>query len=156
MSYDSVVQWCLHTAVSEFFRGAQWRLASLEIVHLVGLLVWFSTVLVVDLRLLGRILVRQPAAEIAADVAPFGLAALIAQGITGPMLFLATVVKSAMSISLGVKLTLLAIALTYHFSIHRRAIRSAGLSNGMPVRTIAGFSLALWFGVALAGLWIDI
>jgi hypothetical protein len=108
---------------------------------------------VVDLRLLGRILERQPAAEIAHDVAPFGWAALIAQGITGPMLFLATVVKTAMSVSFGVKLTLLAIALTYHFSIHRRAVRSP---ETQPVRTIVAGSLALWFGVALAGLWIDI
>jgi len=151
MSYDSVVDWCLHTAVSEFLRGAEWRLASADALHLAGMLVWFSTVLVVDLRLLGWVLVQQPAAEIAEDVAPFGWAALMAQGITGLALFLATVVKTAMSIAFGVKLILLAIALGYHFSIHRRAVRGEG-----RVRAIAAGSLVLWFGVALAGLWIDI
>jgi hypothetical protein len=156
MTYDSVVHWGLRTPVSEFLRGAEWRLAGAEIAHILGLLVWFATVLVVDLRLLGWALVRQPAREIADEVAPFGYAALAAQGISGPALFLATVVKSAMSFSLVVKLALVAIALTYHFSIHRRAVRGTDLSTTTAVRTIAVGSLALWFSVALAGLWIDI
>jgi hypothetical protein len=155
MSYDALVDWSLHTPVSEFLRAAEWRLAAADTLHLAGMLVWFSTVLVVDLRLLGRVLVEQPTAEIAHGVGPFGRAALIAQAITGTALFLATVVKTAMSVAFMVKLILLTIALTYHFSLHRRAVQGTIQRDG-HVRAIAAGSLALWFGVVLAGLWIDI
>jgi hypothetical protein len=152
-AYMAMVAWCQNTWVSEFLRGATWRLASVETAHLLGLLVWFGTILMVDLRLLGWMFESQPASEIAGGVAPFGTAALAVQGITGPMLFLATAMKALMSITFAVKLTLLAIALTYHFTVHRRAVRAAG--SEARNRRAASVSLTLWFGVALAGLWIN-
>ena len=149
----AIVEWCQKTWVSHIMAGAPWHLASVEIGHMLGLLVWFGTILIVDLRLLGVMFAAQPASEIADDVAPFGYAALALQAVTGPVLFLATAMKMLMSISLGVKLTLLAIALAYHFTVHRKAVRGAG--DQARVRSIAYGSLALWFGVALAGLWIN-
>lgn len=152
-AYQAMVAWCQNTWVSEFPRGASWRLASVETAHLLGLLVWFGTILVVDLRLLGWMFESQPASEIAAGIEPFGRAALTLQAITGPMLFLATARKMLMSDLFAVKLTLLAIALTYHFTAHRSAIRAAAIAERS--RLSAGISLSLWFGVALAGLWIN-
>jgi hypothetical protein len=150
-AYMAMVAWCQNTWISEFMRGASWRLASVEIAHLLGMLVWFGTILVVDLRLMGWMFESQPASEISDGVQPFGRAALALQAITGPMLLLATAVKALMSITLAVKLTLLAVALTYHFTVHRRAVHAATTRN----RRTASVSLALWFGVALAGLWIN-
>jgi hypothetical protein len=152
-AYMAMVAWCQNTWVSEFLRGASWRLASVETAHLLGLLVWFGTILVVDLRLLGWMFESQPASEISGGVTPFGTAALVLQGITGPMLFLATAMKMLTSITFAVKLTFLAIALTYHFTAHRKAVRAAG--GDARNRGAASLSLALWFGVALAGLWIN-
>ncbi|HXP83084.1 MAG TPA: DUF6644 family protein [Bryobacteraceae bacterium] len=151
--YMAMVAWCQHTWVSEFLRGATWRLASVETAHLLGLLVWFGTILVVDLRLMGWMFESQPASEISVGVQSFGSAALALQAITGPALFLATAMKMLMSITFAVKLTLLAIALTYHFTVHRRAVRAAG--GAERNRGAAGVSLALWVGVATAGLWIN-
>jgi hypothetical protein len=152
-TYMAMAAWCQNTWVSEFLRGATWRLASVETAHLLGLLVWFGTILVVDLRLMGWMFESQPASEIAGGVQPWGSAALALQAITGPALFLATAMKTLTSITFAVKLTLLAIALSYHFTAHRRAVRAAGGTERN--RGAAGISLALWIGVATAGLWIN-
>jgi hypothetical protein len=152
-AYMAMVAWCQNTWISEFMRGASWRLASVEIAHLLGMLVWFGTILVVDLRLMGWMFESQPASAISAGVEPFGRAALTLQAITGPMLLLATAVKALMSVTLAVKLTLLAIALAFHFTVHRRAIRVTSVAT--RDRRTASVSLALWFGVALAGLWVN-
>jgi hypothetical protein len=152
-AYMAMLAWCESTWVSGFLRGETWRLASVETAHLLGMLVWFGTILIVDLRLLGWMFELQPASEIAGGVEPFSRAALVLQVVTGPMLFLATAVKMLMSITFVVKLTLLAIALTYHYTTHRKAVRAA--PSQITNRPAAGISLALWFGVALAGLWIN-
>jgi hypothetical protein len=152
-AYMAMVAWCQSTWVSQMLRGASWRLASVETAHLLGLLVWFGTILVVDLRLMGWMFESEPAAEISGGVRRFGYAALVLQGITGPMLFLATAMKMLMSLIFAVKITLLAAALVYHFTVHRRAVRGAAVQGRN--RAAAGVSLGLWFGVALAGLWIN-
>jgi len=150
--YKALTAWCQSTWISQLVRGAPWRLASVETAHLLGLLIWFGTILIVDLRLMGLMFESQPASDIAGAVAPFGRVALVSQFITGPMLFLATAVKMLTSLTFIVKLALVAIALTYHFTVHRKAVRASGLEGN---RAAAGVSLALWVGVALAALWIN-
>ena len=152
-TYEAMVAWCQSTFISQMLRAAPWRLAGMETVHLLGLLVWFGSILVVDLRLMGLMFESQPASDVAGGVRAFGYGALLLQAVSGPMLFLATAVKTLMSITFMVKLVLLAIALTYHFTLHRKAVKAAGAAIRKP--TAAVVSLALWFGVAFAGLWIN-
>ena len=150
------VQWLDNTPLSDALRAAPWRFPLVEIFHLVGLVVWFGSVLVVDLRLLGVMLQREPAAEVAEDLAPIAWAALAVQFVSGPMMFMATAVKTSEKLSWRIKLSLLAVALLYHFTVHRKVISAReGDVSAIRRRAVAGMSLALWTGVALAGLWIN-
>jgi hypothetical protein len=49
-----------------------------------------------------------------------------------------------------VKLALVAIAVTYHFAVHRKRMLAASASTGL--RISAGISMTLWLAAILAGL----
>ena len=153
MSLLLFFEWCEKSPLAEAMRSVPWRFPLVEIFHLAGMVVLLGTVLIVDLRLLGVVLRRQPAWEVAGDLAPWGWAGLGAQLVTGPLLFLAEATKRYQSPSFRFKMALLAVAIVFHFTIYRKASTSRDAARGpLRGRLTACLSLALWFGVVLAGL----
>ena len=146
------VTWLDHTSWSDWLRAEPWRYPLIETFHLAGLVMWFGAVLIVDLRLLGVMMRRQPAGEIASGVAPIAWTALAVQFISGPLLFMANAIRTSPKASWRIKLVLLAAALLYHFTVHRRVSMDPD-AGGKRAAAVA--SLALWLGVAVSGLWIN-
>src|SRR5215475_3537307 len=63
MSLLPFFQWCENSAVGEAIRGSSWLFPVIESFHLLGLAVIGGAILVVDLRLCGLGLRRQPVAQ---------------------------------------------------------------------------------------------
>jgi hypothetical protein len=148
-------QWCYDTALGETIRDSTWLFPAFEAVHLLGLGLTVGAILLVDLRLLGVGLSKQPAAELAANAQPWLLGSLTVMFATGIPLFMSESIKCYYSIPFWVKMISLLLALVFTFTIQRRATRS-GLTVKRPGlgRVIAVISLVLWFGVAWGGRWI--
>jgi hypothetical protein len=89
MTDSSFAEWCWNLPVSVAIRGAPWPFPALEILHIVGLILVFGTVLLVDLRLLGVLLRREPAWQISADLMRWAWPGFALQVLTGPLLFVA-------------------------------------------------------------------
>lgn len=133
--------------------GSLWLFPVIESVHLLALSVLGGSILLVDLRMLGFGLKRYSVPALARDARPFLIGAIVTLIATGVPLFLAEAIKCYYSQAFWVKMTTLAVALLYTFTIRARITRSESVHN--TARQLAGaLSMALWITVAAAGRWI--
>ena len=155
MSLLPFFQWCYQSAIGEGIRESTWLFPLIEAFHLVGLGLTAGAVLLVDLRLLGMGLSRQPVAQLSAAVEPWLLGSLSLMFASGIPLFLSESMKCYYSFAFWVKMTSLLLVLLFTFTVRRRVTRT-GLSIERPLlgRSTAVISLGLWFGVAWGGRWI--
>ena len=150
----SFFEWCEATALGEGIRNSLWLFPVIEATHLLGLCLLGGSLLVVDLRLLGVGLKRQTIAELAGQMRPWLVGAVVLMGVTGLLLFLSEAVKCYYNQSFWVKMTTLLIALAFTFIVRARIIRTGGLDTSWQTRLVGASSIALWFIVAAAGRWI--
>ena len=152
---NGFVEWCHYNALSQFMRSAKWPYPSVEVLHLTGLILVFGSMLILNLRIFGRILRREPVPQVAAGLSAITITGVAAQFITGPMLFMTSAMKFAESTPFKLKLLLLVVALTYHFGAHRRF----ALDPTTPTQTLrvsATASMLSWISVVLAGFAIEL
>jgi hypothetical protein len=155
MSLLPFFQWCYQTAIGEAIRESLWLFPLIEAFHLVGLGLTIGAVLIVDLRLLGVGLRRQPAGQLSAAVEPWLIGSVTLMFASGIPLFLSESMKCYYSFAFWVKMTSLFLVLLFTFTVRRRVART-GLTSDRPLsgRVTALISLTLWFGVAWGGRWI--
>jgi uncharacterized membrane protein YhdT len=155
MSLLPFFQWCYQTPVGETIRESTWLFPVIEAVHLLGLGLTAGAVLLVDLRLLGTGLTRQPVAQLWSSAQPWLLGSLALMLASGFPLFLSESMKCYYSIPFWIKMTCLLLALLFTFTILRRVVLT-GVASERPLlgRATALLSLSLWFGVAWGGRWI--
>jgi hypothetical protein len=134
-------------------RESRWLFPAIEGIHLIGFALIGGAVLVVDLRLLGFGLWRQPTAQIAQDAQRWFLISFLGIVVpSGSLLFMSQALKCYYYQAFWVKMTLLPLALIFTFTFHRRVAMGAdGYTNPWWNRLVAVISLSLWAGVGIAG-----
>jgi len=155
MDFLPFFQWCYDTSFGQTIRESTWIFPLIEAFHLVGFGLTLGAVLLVDLRLLGAGLSRQPPAQLSDSVQPWllgGVALMLASGIS---LFMSESIKCYYSPAFWVKMSCLFLALVFMFTFRRRVVQT-GLTPDLAGigRVTAVVSLSLWFGVAWGGRWI--
>ena len=146
-------QWLQYTPLAQTIRHSAALIALLEIVHLIGLALLLGTILMVDLSMLGLGIGRQPVSRIARELNSFTVTGLTIMLVSGPLILSSEALRCYKTPAFWVKMALLAITIAFHFTIHRRVAMAEPHPNA---RIVAILSLALWFGVALAGKGIAI
>jgi len=154
MSLLSFFQWCYQTPIGEAIRNSTWLFPAVEAVHLLALGLVAGAVLIVNLRLLGVGLSRQPVAQLSAAVEPWLLASLALMFVSGTLLFLSESIKCLYNLAFWVKMVSLFLVIIFTFTIQRRVTRSAAPDRPLSGPLTAVISLVLWFGVAGGGRWI--
>jgi hypothetical protein len=151
VSVLSGFEWLQHTCLGVTIRHSPTLIATLEIVHLIGLTLLLGTILMVDLSLLGRGLEGQPVSRIARHLNRWTVAGLAIMLVSGPLILVAEAVKCYQSPAFWSKMALLAAAILFYFTVHRGVVLADPPVSGSKARWTAVLSLALWTGVALAG-----
>ncbi len=155
MSLLAYFEWLEQSAVGEAIRDSVWLFPVIEAFHLVGLGVAGGAVLLVDLRLLGVGLGKQPVAKLSEDAQPWLLGALAVMFSSGIPLFLSEATKCYYSSAFWVKMTSLVLVLLFTFTVRRRVTRLEFASNRPLLARFTGLiSLGLWSGVGWGGRWI--
>ena len=144
-------QWCENSGLMVAMRSSLWLFPVIESLHLMGLALTGGAVLMVDLRLLGFGLRRQPVALVARDAERWLIISLFVMLPTGFLLFMASAVKCYYLPAFWVKMTALLLALVFTFSVRRRVARDTEIRTNSWTRLVAVVSLALWSSVAIAG-----
>jgi len=143
--------WLQYTPLAQTIRHSAALIALLEIIHLVGLALLVGTILMVDLSLLGLGIGRQPVSRIARELNLFTATGLTIMLASGPLILCSEAVRCYKTPAFWIKMALLAIAIAFHFTIHRRVAMAEPPAPHPDARIVAILSLTLWFGVALAG-----
>jgi len=155
MSLLPLFMWCERSAVGEAIRSSQWLFPVIEAVHLLALVVIAGAVLVVDMRLFGLGLRRQPVAELAQDAQPWLIGSLLVMLATGFLLFLSEATKCYYSLAFTVKMTSLFLAIIFTFTLHRKVAMADEIRVGpLWSKLVAVVSVTLWSLVGIGGRWI--
>jgi hypothetical protein len=146
------IEW---SSVGQLLKNSPWAFAVIESIHLLALATIGGAVLVVDMRLLGFGLKRQTVGDVARDAQPVLVWSLIVMLLTGLALFVSEAIKCYYSTPFWVKMTSLALAMLFTFTIKRKVtLTGNGTTSPTMLRVVALVSLALWFGVGAGGRWI--
>jgi hypothetical protein len=152
LSLLPLFQWCESAGLIVAMRRSLWLFPVIESVHLMGLALIGGAVLMVDLRLLGVGLRRQPVAVVAREAERWLLVSLFVMLPTGFLLFMASAVKCYYLPAFWVKMTALFLAILFTFSVRRRvAMGDETRMNPVWARLVAVVSVTLWSAVAIAG-----
>ena len=152
MSLLPFVRWCDQSAVAEAIRQSVWMFPVIEAVHLLALALLGGSVLIIDLRLLGWGLLRQPVRDLARDLHPWMLAGLVGMLISGVLMFVSEAFKCYESPPFRLKMLLFAVAVLFTWTIRRKITLGApDKATSWIGRVTALTSIGLWSGVGLMG-----
>jgi hypothetical protein len=102
---------------------AEWVFPAVQSLHFVGFAMSIGTIAVVDFRLVGFGKGHVGAAVLAADLAPWTRAGIAVMLTTGPLMFSTDAVGYHYNPSFQFKMVCRTLALLFHFTLHRRAVR---------------------------------
>ena len=141
--------------VGEAIRNSTWLFPFVEAFHLVALAVIGGAVLLVDFRLLGLGLKRQPVAELARDAQPWLVGSLLFMIASGVPLFMSEAIKCYYSFAFWTKMTALTLAIIFTFTVRRRVtLADEARFNPAVGRAVGAISILLWATVGWGGRWI--
>jgi hypothetical protein len=146
-----VFEWMESTQVGQTIQHSASLIALVEIVHLLGLTLLLGSILMVDLTLLGLGIGRIPASRIAKELKPWTAAGLAIMLISGPLILSSEAIRCYKTPAFWTKMGLLAVALIFHFTIHKRLVFEEPPAPRTRAVWTACLSLTLWTSVALAG-----
>jgi hypothetical protein len=151
-SLEPFVFWLADTAFAQWLGQSTLRIAWLLTFHLFGLTLLLGTMFILNLRLLGVIQSRKPAAQVARDLAPglwIGLALIL---VSGALIFTGGAAKYYESSWFRLKMILLLSAIFFHFTIQRTIIkRDEARISTLLAKMTAMVELLLWFSVGFSG-----
>jgi uncharacterized membrane protein SirB2 len=155
MSVLAFFTWCENTWLGDAIRDSNWLFPAIESVHLLGLAVIGGAVLVVNLRLLGFGLGRQPVAQLWRDTRPWLLGSLTVMLASGLMLFTSESIKLYYHEAFWVKMSSLLLSILFTFTVVRKvALADPGRVRPLWSRVVGLVSMVLWSGVGVGGRWI--
>ena len=141
--------------IGEAIRNSTWLFPFVEAFHLLALAVIGGAVLLVDFRLLGIGLKRQPIAELARDAQPWLIGSLIFMIGSGVPLFMSEAIKCYYSFAFWTKMSALALAIIFTFTVRRRVTFADDARFSPAVgRAVGVISILLWSTVGWGGRWI--
>ena len=146
--FAAIAAWGPSRAINE----SSWIFAVVQAFHLVSLGFLAGSILMVDLRLLGRGFSQQPLSAVARDARPWLIGSLAAMVATGVPQFISLATKEYDSPYFRWKMLMLLIALIFTFTIRKRvAYAPEGRFGAGVSKAVALVSIGLWTSVAVNG-----
>jgi hypothetical protein len=145
-----LAEWVGSLPLTETLREIAWYGAMINVMHLLALVVFAGAILIVDLRMMGSGITKEPLSKVAADARPWLIGGFVGLVFTGLLQLMLQPVKEYYSDLFWMKMEIMAVAIVYTFFI-RPKIAQLDEARLQPIwGKLAGlFSLALWSGVAI-------
>ena len=142
-------QWIEKLPFTEVLRSVDWYGAMINVFHLLALVVFFGGLLIVDLRLMGKGLTRDPLAQVARAANPWLYGGFLGLLVTGIPQLMLQPIKEYYSDIFWYKMYVLAAAIIFTLTVRRMATQTDEAKLGMWGTVIGVVSIILWFGVAI-------
>jgi hypothetical protein len=154
MSTEALFNSIQHSGLGQALGKAPHLVGALsQLIHITGLLLILSAVVLINLRLLGFGLKKQSLPGLVKTTTPqiwYGLGLLVLSGL---FIFIPSATIYLHNSAFWTKFSLLAIALVIQFTLFRKITLEENPGRGVAILT-AVTSLVLWFGVSFAGRFI--
>jgi len=147
---NTFLEWCENTTLASTMHASLWLLPATSAIHVLGLVWVIGGILVISLRLLGLVMTDRPVTEVAFQIGKWRRLAIAVSIFSGLLLFIPDATKCIKSNLFDLKMTLLALALLFHFTLYRRVVHSEVATRTLQSVT-GGLAMLLWFGVAMMG-----
>jgi len=156
MSLYTICEWLQNTEWGTGIRESTLLFPIIETSHVLGLALSVGTVAILDLRLLGLGLKREPVSQVMGQLLPWSLAGFAMMFITGILLFWSQALKAYDSVFFRIKMVMLILtainALVFQFTVYRSmADWDQAPVTPFRARLTGAISLLLWIGVIAAG-----
>jgi hypothetical protein len=156
VSILSALQWLTATEWSTALRESLYMWPLIESTHVLSLMLFVGTAVMLDLRLLGFTMKRVPVSEVTGRLLPWTRAGFAVMVTTGLLLFFATPVRNYQNIFFRLKMILFVIAGLNVWLFHNRihlTVAEWDLDDVPPLaaRVAAIVSLVAWTGVVVSG-----
>ena len=137
--------------LESFAFGAEsiYTVAFINVAHLLSLVVFIGALLVVDLRLIGSGMRRQPLSDVVRSAQPWLLGGFAAMFVTGALQVLGTPMKAYYSDQFWLKMQLLVVAIIFTFAV--RSVRRTARRGSGVVEAAGLVSILLWSFIAVQG-----
>jgi hypothetical protein len=151
-----ICEWISTTHFSTSIRESPYWFPIIEGIHTLGITAVVGTIAVLDLRLLGLIMKREPVSGVARQVLPWTWAGFAVMFVTGVLLSIAEAATNYYNWAFRFKLILLVLVgvnpLIFHLTVYRK-VDTWDLANVTPLRARAAAisSLFLWSCIIVAG-----
>jgi hypothetical protein len=145
----SFLNWLTNSPWSRALAASEWAFPIVQSLHFMAFALLIGTIAIVDLRLLGFGMRQETPAGIARDLRAWTWAGLAIILTTGPIMFSGSATAYPRNAAFRFKMIAFALALLFHFTFRRRAIRSE--VPGIAAKLAGAGSLALWSAVVAAG-----
>ena len=141
----------LQNAIGDTLNNSEWAFALAECVHIGGFAVGVGSIVLVDFRMLNLGLRQETARRILRYTELWTVIALLFVMFSGVALFLSQTDIYRVNLIFPIKMYVLAAALIYNFTIHRKV---AKMENPPPLlsKVVAAVSLLLWVSVVFGGI----
>ena len=146
--FIDIAAWPVSRAINE----SSWIFPLVQAFHLASLGFLAGSILMVDLRLLGKGFSQQPIANVARDARPWLIGSLVAMVVTGVPQFISLATKEYESPYFRWKMGFLVTALIWTFTVKKMVTYSPeGRFGGGLTKLVGLVSIALWTCVAING-----
>ena len=147
--------WVQYSPPLVAMRASPWLFPVIATIHLLGIATIAGAVLLVDLRLLGVGIQRQPVSVLVREGERWLVRGLVMTVSTGILLFMCFATKYYYLTFFWVKMLALVVVVALTFSVRRRvAIEVENEPSRPTARIVAVMSLTLWTIVAVGGRYI--
>jgi hypothetical protein len=152
-SLYNMMVWIERSALGQGVGNSTWAFAIIQSVHLLALAVIGGAVLIVDLRLIGWGLTRQPVRDLARDAEPWLRWSLIGMIVTGiPLMASLAASKYFVNDAFWLKMLFFILAILFHFTVRRSLVsREDARINPLFAKVVGSVSVLLWSGVGIMG-----
>ena len=143
-------EWMGGLRLSAFFLESIWPTPIIQNIHLVAIAVFAGSVLVVDLRMLGRGLRETPLADLARAVEPWLIGSFVVLVLSGIPQMTSTALKQYYSPFFWWKMQAVLIGVIWTIAVRRRvAMRPEAEVGPAWPKVVALVSIALWTSVTI-------
>lgn len=147
--------WLQQTPLNTWLQSQAWVVPTMQTIHIIMLAVLFGSIMMICLRIIGRVWADAPPAAVINRFGPWFWAALGINVFTGLVLTLAEPVREFSSTSYWVKMTLLLIGAAGAFTFQKRlkplTADGASVEPTQAMRVGAVATMTLWVAVIFLG-----
>ena len=146
---QSFFEWMQGLSLSAWMLETTWASPIIQCVHLVALVAFAGAVLLVDMRLLGRGLIKTSTARLAREADRWMIWSFVALFITGAPQVLSTALKQYYSPFFWWKMQIIVIGLLFTFTIRRRVAFAEEGTLGHWPKVVGILSIGIWTSVSV-------